>query len=108
MQYTSKTLKNEAIIFGIDLLPIQIPHQNYNNIFTIQGDILKWNYYEYLLNTKKQMESTNNNNWKYLNYGFHHIISDIAPNLTGIKDLDDENVYNICSKIVDISKDIGC
>lgn len=102
IQYSSQRIGKNGIIIAIDLLPINI---EFNNLYTIQNDIFEWDY----LSQLSQLKNNNNfpENLDCINYGFHNIISDMAPNLTGNKLIDNENSYNLWKQTLTISKMLG-
>lgn len=76
LQVLSEIVGPEGVILGVDILPvIRLPQ---NNVFTIQGDIREIDMKELIASHKSR--------------GFDIITCDIAPNLSGIREVDDRNV----------------
>lgn len=87
VQYV-RTQVVDGIIIGIDILPIKV-HQN-DDFYFINKDIYKITFEEI---TKK----LNNDDKK-----FNIIISDMAPNTTGINDLDCYNSFLLFKRAMEI------
>lgn len=79
LQFTSDIIGEKGCVIGIDILPT--PPFNRKNIKTIQSDIKT-------VNIKEIMET---NSIEF----FDVVICDIAPNLTGIRETDDKNIYEL-------------
>ncbi|HOV90390.1 MAG TPA: RlmE family RNA methyltransferase [Syntrophorhabdaceae bacterium] len=79
LQYISHTVGEKGRVIGIDILPTQ--PINKTNIKTFQVDIKKVDVKEIMAEASIEI--------------FDTITCDIAPNLTGIRETDDKNIYEI-------------
>ncbi len=79
LQYISDIIGEKGLVIGIDILPT--PPLNKENIKTIQTDIKT-------ADIKKIMETNSVES-------FDLVTCDIAPNLTGIRETDDKNIYEL-------------
>lgn len=76
LQILSEIVGPEGIVVGIDILPIHTLPQK--NVITIQGDIRETGVADLFTHHAPS--------------GFNVITCDIAPNLSGIKEVDDKNM----------------
>lgn len=76
LQILSEIVGPEGIVVGIDILPIHALPQK--NVITIQGDIRETGVADLFAHHAPS--------------GFNVITCDIAPNLSGIKEVDDKNM----------------
>ena len=87
----------------------------YDNIEVIQSNILNWDYASFFneklnddTNTNNTNDSINNDNrYSSLKYGFDNIMSDMAPNISGISTLDHERSFELCYKTFELSLLLG-
>jgi len=80
MQYASNKVGGKGTVLGIDLKPINI---NYHNTICVQGDMNDLNMEELLTKYK-------------INRPFDAVISDMAPNTSGNKFVDQCRSYDLC------------
>lgn len=80
MQYASNKVGGKGIVLGIDLKPINI---KYHNTICVQGDMNEMNMEELLSKYK-------------INRPFDAVISDMAPNTSGNKFVDQCRSYDLC------------
>eukprot|EP01084_Bolivina_argentea_P156025 271881_1 len=130
MQYVIKRVGKKGFVVGIDLNDINIQHIKDNilesvqhkddiafpNIHHIKNDIFKWDYVSEFKQLKhKNLENSKQNpdikhnfyNLNCIEYGFDHIISDIAPNISGIKSIDNDNSYDLWIQSLTLSRMLG-
>ncbi len=86
LQYIADTVGERGRVIGIDILPTQ--PINKANIKTFQADIKKVDIKEIMAEASVDL--------------FDAITCDIAPNLTGIRETDDKNIY----EIYEVARDI--
>jgi 23S rRNA (uridine2552-2'-O)-methyltransferase len=86
LQVLSEVVGPEGVVLGVDILPvIRLPQ---NNVFTIQGDIREIDMKELSV--------------FHASRGFDIITCDIAPNLSGIREVDDRNVGELYDTVESI------
>ncbi len=124
MQYVLKRVGKKGFVVGIDINPVNLQYikqstipnaQNkddiiFSNIHCIQNDIFGWHYLSELKQLKyKNLENSSADlyNLKCIEYGFNHIISDMAPNISGLKSVDDDNSYDLWMQSLTLSKILG-
>ncbi len=84
-----QTIIKKGKIFCCDILPMK----KYKNITYINGDICKKKTHQLIIKTTKP-------------YYIHLILSDISPNLTGIKIIDNKNIVKIFNNILFLCKSL--
>ena len=84
LQVISTIVGDQGLVFGIDILPT--PKLTANNIITIQADINKTDIHTVLSDLSLA--------------AFDVATCDIAPNLSGIRDVDNANVENLASAVL--------
>ncbi|MBP8625241.1 MAG: RlmE family RNA methyltransferase [Syntrophorhabdaceae bacterium] len=86
LQFMSDTVGEKGWVLGIDILPT--PYLNKINIKTIQADIKNVDIKNILAEHSM---------------GFFDVVTcDIAPNLTGIRETDDKNIYELYEAVRNI------
>jgi len=94
LQVLSEIVGPEGAVVGIDILPVtKLPQKN---IVTFQGDIREIDIMEAYI--------------PYAAKGFDVITCDIAPNISGIREVDDRNVselYDVVQNVVVIALKTG-
>lgn len=85
MQIASKLVGNEGLVVGIDLKTVK---QQLPNSYFIQGNIF---------------EETTMEKIKEINDHFNSIISDLAPNTSGIRSLDHQKSVDLCYRALELS-----
>lgn len=88
-QVASKLLNNKGLIVAVDLLPLKVSPEN---AIILQGDFLK--------------EDTINKIKSSLNGKADVILSDMAPNTTGSKDLDHLRILTLIEMAIKFSKQV--
>ncbi len=87
-QFIYNTIKNTGKIFNCD---IYTPTNKQKNIYFIKGNICNKNILTKIIKKTKK-------------YEIHNILSDIAPNITGISEIDVPNYKNIIISILYLCK----
>ena len=84
------------------------------NIHCIQRDIFEWDYLselDVLRLQNREFSKQNDGNRLYnlqcIDHGFHHILSDMAPNISGMKALDNERSYELWKQSLLLSTILG-
>ena len=80
MQYTSKKIGERGKVLGIDLKPITV---NFSNAISVVGDMNDLNMEELISKYKIEKQ-------------FDTVVSDMAPNTTGNKFVDQCRSYDLC------------
>lgn len=86
MQIASNLVGNDGLVVGIDLRRTK---EQFSNSYFIQGDVFEETTIEKIKEIKEQ---------------FNSIISDLAPNTSGIRSLDHQNSIDLCYRALEISR----
>ncbi len=90
LEYVVKTVGNKGCAFGIDLKPVSKTFPGNTKI--IQGDIFDFE------TMKKEINSC-----EFLPTKFDMVISDMAPNTSGQKDIDAYKSYELCVQALTVA-----
>lgn len=86
IQYTSKVIEPDGIVVGIDIKPINEQLSNYANVKLFHKDI----------NDVKELQELE------VNSQFNVVLSDMAPNTTGMRSVDQDRSLNLVEMVFEL------